>query len=99
VRIISKSRLRKFWEEHPDAEKPLMEWYKIATKADWENFVDVRATFRSADPYCDCVIFDIKGNNYRLITIILYPVKHVYIRYVLTHSEYDKGKWKDDCNC
>lgn len=99
MRIMSKSRLRKFWEIHPDAEAPLMEWYKITGNAEWENFVEVRATYRSADPYCDCVIFDIRGNSYWLITIILYPVKHVYVRYVLTHSEYDKGKWKDDCNC
>jgi mRNA interferase HigB len=99
VRIISKSKLREFWKQHPDAEAPLMEWYKITSKADWNNFADVRATFRHADPYCDCVIFDIKGNHYRLISIILYPVKHVYVRSVLTHADYDKGKWKDDCNC
>ena len=99
MRIISKSKLRAFWEEHPDAETPLMEWYKITSKADWNNFARVRDSFRPADPYCDCVIFDIKGNTYRLITIILYPVKHVYLRYVLTHAEYDKGRWKNDCNC
>jgi len=99
VRIISKSRLREFWRKHPDAEAPLMEWYKVTSKADWANFAEVRDTFRSADPYCDCVIFDIKGNDYRLITIILYQARHVYVRYALTHAEYDKGKWKNDCNC
>ena len=99
MRIISKSRLREFWRKHPDAEAPLMEWYKVAGKADWASFAEVRATFRSADSYCDCVIFDIKGNHYRLITIILYPVRHVYVRYVLTHAEYDRERWKNDCNC
>ena len=99
MRIISKSRLRQFWRKHPDAETPLMEWYKVTSKANWANLVEVRATFRHADPYCDCVIFDIKGNDYRLIAIILYPVRQLYVRYVLTHAEYDKGKWKDDCNC
>lgn len=99
MRIISKSRLREFWRSHPDAEAPLREWYKVTSKADWANFAEVRDTFRSADPYCDCVIFDIKGNDYRLITIILYQVRHIYVRYALTHAEYNKGKWKDDCNC
>ena len=81
-------------EDHQqeEAEAPLMEWYKVTSKADWRHFAEVRTTFRTADPYCDCAIFDIKGNNYRLITIILYPVRHVYVRSVLTHSEYDKGK-------
>ncbi|MGH9832300.1 MAG: type II toxin-antitoxin system HigB family toxin [Blastocatellia bacterium] len=99
MRIISKSKLREFWEKHPDAKASLEEWYRITNKSLWRNFADVRDTFRSADPYCDCVIFNIKGNNYRLITIVLYPVHHVYVRFVLAHSEYDKGRWKDDCNC
>jgi mRNA interferase HigB len=99
VRIISKSKLREFWQKHPDAEVSLIEWYKVVSKTVWHNFADVRSTFRHADPYCNCTIFDIKGNNYRLITIILYPVRHVYVRFVMTHAEYDKGKWKDDCNC
>jgi mRNA interferase HigB len=73
--------------------------YKVTSRADWRNFADVRDSLRHADVYCHCVVFDIKGNDYRLITIILYPVRHVYIRYVLTHAEYDKGNWKNDCDC
>jgi mRNA interferase HigB len=99
LRIISKSRLREFWRKHPEAEGALIEWYRVASKADWKSFAEVRNTFRHADPYCDCVIFDIRGNDIRLITIILYPVRTVYVRYVMAHGEYDKGKWKDDCNC
>ncbi len=99
MRIISKSRLKIFWRKYPEAEKALMEWYKTTDKADWANFAEVRDSFRHADVYCDCTVFDIKGNDYRLVTIILYRVKHVYVRAVLTHAEYDKGKWKDDCNC
>ena len=99
MRIISKSRLREFWKKHPDAEAPLMEWYKVTSHANWRNFADARASFRHAGVYCDCVVFDIKGNDYRLITVILYPARHVYVRYVLTQAEYDKGNWKDDCNC
>jgi mRNA interferase HigB len=99
MRIISKSRLRDFWRKHPSAETALMEWYKVVERADWKNFSEIRDTFRHADSYCDCVIFNIKGNDYRLITIVIYPARHVYIRYVLTHAEYDKGKWKNDCGC
>ncbi|MGH9843656.1 MAG: type II toxin-antitoxin system HigB family toxin, partial [Blastocatellia bacterium] len=51
MRIISKSRLREFWRKHPNAEAPLMEWYKVTSKAIWSNFAEVRDTFRSADPY------------------------------------------------
>jgi mRNA interferase HigB len=99
LRIINKKKLREFGEKYPDAKKPLLEWYDITDQASWHSFADVRNTFRHADPYCDCVIFDIKGNDYRLIAIILYQAQRVYVRHVLTHKEYDKGAWKDDCSC
>lgn len=99
MRVISKSKLREFWKKYPEAETPLMEWYRVTSKAVWNNFANVRSTFRHADVYCDCTIFDIKGNDFRLIAILLYPVQRVYVRDVLTHEEYDKGKWKNDCNC
>ncbi len=99
VRIISKSKLREFWEKHPETEEPLKEWFRVVSKANWKNFVDVRNTFRHADPYCDCVIFDVKGNDIRLIGIILYSAQRIYVRYVLNHAEYDKERWKNDCNC
>ncbi|MGH9766819.1 MAG: type II toxin-antitoxin system HigB family toxin [Blastocatellia bacterium] len=99
MRIITKKMLREFWERYPDAKKPLMERYDITEQATWRNFADVRNTFRPADSYCDCVIFDIKGNDYRLIAIILYQAQRVYTRHALTHKEYDEGAWKDDCSC
>lgn len=99
VRIISKKKLREFWERYPDAKKPLLDWYDLTGAATWRNFAEARNTFRHADVYCDCVIFDIKGNDYRLIAIVLYQSQRVYVRQVLTHKEYDKGAWKDDCSC
>ena len=99
MRIISKKKLREFWGKYQDAKKPLLEWYDITEQASWRSFADVRNTFRHADLYCDCVIFDIKGNDYRLIAIILYQAQRVYVRHVLTHKAYDKGVWKDDCSC
>ncbi len=99
LRIISKKKLRAFWQAYPAAQRPLQEWYDFTAEAAWGNFTEVRNTFRHADVYCDCVIFDIKGNDYRLIAIPLYQAHRVYVRHVLTHKEYDKGAWQDDCNC
>lgn len=99
MRIISKRRLQEFWREYPSSEQPLLSWYEIVKRVDWENFSDVRGSFRHADIYRDCVIFDIGGNKFRLITKIRYKKKRIYIRFVLTHSDYDKGLWKSDCEC
>lgn len=99
MRVISKRRLREFWEKHPDSQSPLEEWYKLTRKASWRNVAEVRATFRHADPVGTCTIFNIKGNNYRLIAKIDYAYQKVFIKYVLTHAEYDKEKWKDVCGC
>lgn len=97
MRIISKRRLQEFWIGNPVAEKSLLSWYETVKKADWEKFSDVRETFRRADVCRDCVIFDIGGNKFRLITKIRYQKKRVYIRFVLAHSDYDKDLWKSDC--
>ena len=99
MRIISKKALVEFWEKHPSAKKPLLAWHQTAKFSIWDNFADVRKTFRNADLYRDCVIFDIGGNKYRLIVKIRYRTKRVYIRFVMTHSEYDKNSWKEDCEC
>jgi len=99
MRIISKRRLQEFWRKYPFAEQPLLSWYETTKKANWESFLEVRETFRHADIYQDCVIFDIGGNKFRLITKIRYRVKKVFIRFVLTHSDYDKDLWKEDCKC
>jgi len=97
LRVISKKRLREFREQHPDAQTKLEGWYNAARKAYWRNLADVRATFRHADPVGTCTVFNIKGNDYRLITRISDTRQRVYERSVLTHAEYDKGTWKYDC--
>lgn len=98
MRIISKPKLRKFWENHQEAKIPLENWFRVVSKAEWNSFADVKNTFSPADLYKDCVVFNIGGNNYRLIAKIRYRTKKVFVRFVLTHSEYDMNKWKDDCN-
>jgi mRNA interferase HigB len=99
VHIITKKKLREFWRRYPDAESPLRAWAKLAEKNSWRSLADVRATFQTADPFCVCTIFNVGGNKYRLITHINYRRQKVYILHVLTHKEYDKERWKDDCNC
>jgi mRNA interferase HigB len=100
MRIISKRRLREFWERHPDAQSPLETWFKVTEKAHWSDFSDVRSTFASASNvplYCGliAIVFNIGGNKYRLITRIEYRFHVVYVKLVLTHREYDTNKWKD----
>ncbi|MBW4494836.1 MAG: type II toxin-antitoxin system HigB family toxin [Oscillatoria princeps RMCB-10] len=98
MHIISESALRKFWAKYPDSEKSLRTWYKITSKAQWSNFAEVKQTFSSADLAGHFTVFNIRGNNYRLITFIDYECKpkKVFIRAVLTHEEYDDEKWKQD---
>ena len=91
MRIIAKSTLRTFWERHPNAEEPLLAWYRETEKADWANPAQVKAQYRSASFVGENrVVFNIKGNDYRLVVKINYPYRVVYVRFVGTHAEYDK---------
>ena len=71
-------------------------WYKITSKASWFNLVDVQRVFPKAEAVSNFTVFNIKGNSYRLITSIDYQKQLIYIKYVLTHAEYDKEQWKND---
>ena len=96
MHIISRKALREFWETNPDAEVPLRQWEAIVGRADWRDWADLKATYGSADKVAEYVVFNIRGNKYRLIAIISYPKGKVYIQHVLTHKEYDRGAWKDN---
>jgi mRNA interferase HigB len=65
----------------------------------WQNWGEVRASYGNADLVGNCVVFNIGGNKYRLITRILYPSQTVYVLKVMSHKEYDQDKWKEDCGC
>ena len=99
MHVITFRKLKEFWQRYPDAEEPLRRWYKIAIKASWANLADARKDFPHADLVGICTIFNIKGNSYRLVSKIYYPSQVLLIRFVLTHVEYDKGSWEDDCEC
>ncbi len=91
MRIISLKRLREFWEAHADAEQSLKAWYKEACESDWRKPNDIKKRYPSADPIPgNRVVFNIKGNTYRLVVKIHYNTGIVYIRFAGTHPEYDK---------
>lgn len=100
MRVISLKRLREFWARHPNAEIPLRAWYRTVLGAEWTSLRDAKVTYPHADGVETgsgetLTVFNIGGNKYRLIARIRYDYRLVNIRVVLTHAEYDKGKWKD----
>lgn len=96
MRIISRRTLREFWEKHSTAKTGLLLWYQRVSNSEFPNFNDLRQVFPSADHVGNFTVFNISGNNYRLITYIDYEYQTVFIRAVLTHAEYDKENWKND---
>lgn len=96
MHVISKKKLREFSEDYPKAQAPLDAWYQTAKHANWDSFAAVRRTFNTADQVGRFTVFDIGGNNFRLIAVIHFDRRRLYVRHVLTHAEYDKGKWKDE---
>lgn len=96
MRVIAVSTLRTFWEQHPPAGEPLRSWYAIASRARWKNPADIKAVYRHASFLPgNRVVFNIKGNDYRLIVAIQYDRGLMYIRFVGTHAQYDRI---DACN-
>jgi len=97
MRIISEARLREYGGKDKNALKPLNLWRDLVRKADWKDFSDVRNYFNHADIYGNCVIFNIGGNKYRMIAKVEYQKHLVFIRAIMTHSEYEENKWCSDC--
>jgi mRNA interferase HigB len=90
MRIVAKRTLREFWELYPEAEDPLLAWYREVEKEDWTKPSQVKDKYRSASFVGDRVVFNIKGNDYRLVVKINYQYRVVYVRFVGTHKEYDE---------
>lgn len=91
MRIIAKSTLREFWLVHPPAEFPLLDWYNVVKQVEWNTPNDVKHTYGNASIVAnDRVVFNIKGNAYRLVTEINYEYQTVYIVWIGTHKAYDK---------
>jgi mRNA interferase HigB len=94
LRIISRRALRDAARQHNDLEAPLDVWFKVAKKSSWTCLNDIRNTWRDTDTVAGLTVFNVKGNNYRLIAKINYKSQMVFIKHILTHAEYDEGDWK-----
>jgi mRNA interferase HigB len=91
MRIIALRPLRDFWRRHPDAEIPLRSWYAAASRAAWSSPAEVKAAYRNASFIANNrIVFNIKGNDYRLVAAVHYNRGMMFIRFVGTHVEYDK---------
>jgi mRNA interferase HigB len=91
MRIISRRILREFWEKHPDAAIPLQTWFHDVERATWVSPADIKAVYRNASFLANNrVVFNIKGNHYRLVVLVVYQHGVVYIRFVGTHEEYGR---------
>jgi mRNA interferase HigB len=90
-RIFSKSTLREYWENNPDAEQYLKTWYDTAKNADWKSPNDVKKTYATASILKNNrIVFNIKGNSYRIIARFNFEKQWIFIRFIGTHNEYDK---------
>lgn len=97
MRIIAFSAIREYAGKRPDADVALRDWYKKVQKSSWTCFADIRNTFNSVDSVGDSrFVFNIKGNTYRLVAVVIFATQLVYIRFIGTHAEYERT----DClNC
>jgi mRNA interferase HigB len=95
VNVISRKKTREFSSRHRDAEVSLNAWYRVAKRSNWHNLAELKQVYPSADLVGRYTVFNIKGNKYRLIARIVYRTQTLFIVAVMTHEEYDLGKWKE----
>ena len=101
MRVLSLKPLREFWERHPDAEAVLRRWFKVAERAHWERWADVKVTFPQADLVpaqsgVKMVVFNVGGNKFRVVAHVPFRAGWMFIKRVLTHAEYSRDRWKED---
>jgi mRNA interferase HigB len=91
MRVIAISTLRAFWEKHPDAQTPLRAWYALASRAQWKSPADIKQAYRNASfTTNNRVVFNVKGNDYRLVVLVRYDKGLLFVKFVGTHAQYDK---------
>ena len=100
MRVVTRGRLEEYVRKHPDARASLFTWHELVKRSSWRSISDARAVFPTADAATvasgrTVTIFNIRGNNYRLITAVHHNTQIVYVMRFLTHAEYDKEAWKD----
>lgn len=93
MRIISKTFIKDYYTKNPQAKTALLNWVKKTEEAQWQNFADIRKTFNSVDSIGNQrYVFNIKGNDYRMVVVIKFTPQNVLIRFIGTHAEYDRIK-------
>jgi mRNA interferase HigB len=92
--VVSFSALKAFWRVQPDAEPNLRSWATVVERANWKNPVEMKRAFGYADLVGRRTVFNVAGNKYRLIARINYISQKVFVLYLLTHAEYERGAWR-----
>jgi len=96
MRIVTPKRLREFSIRHPISKIPLLYWYEIVKVAKWKKLADIKKDFNTVDYVGNNrYVFNIKGNDFRIVVIIIFLSQKIYIRFIGTHSEYDKINAKE----
>lgn len=95
MHVISFKRIREFFSSHRDAKTSLNSWYRVVKKTNWQSFAELKQTYPSADLVGRYVVFNISGNKYRLIARIVFRSQTIFVIRIMTHEEYDLGKWKE----
>ena len=91
MRVIAISTLRAFWSKHSDAQTPLMAWYALASRSQWRSPSDIKEAYRNASFTANNrVVFNIKGNDYRLVVLVRYDKGLLFVKFVGTHAQSDK---------
>ena len=91
MRILAYSTIREYIKNHAEADKPLRDWYIKVMKADWKGLADIQKDFNHVDFVGnDRYVFNIGGNNFRVVVVVIFLSHMVYIRFIGTHAEYDK---------
>jgi mRNA interferase HigB len=91
MRIVAITTLQAFWDKHPDAKVPLQAWYALASRAGWRSPSEIKAAYRNASFIAnERVVFNIKGNDYRLVVLVRYDKGLLFVKFVGTHAQYDK---------
>ena len=96
MNVISFKRIRNFSSLHRDAASPLKAWYTVVKRARWQNLAELKQVYPSTDLVDRYTVFNIKGNKYRLVSRIVYRSQTVFVVGIMTHQEYDRGKWKNE---
>jgi mRNA-degrading endonuclease HigB of HigAB toxin-antitoxin module len=101
MHVIARATLRSFAEQQRDAREWLENWWSIASRAGWRSLSEVRRTYLATDQVGGCLVFNCKGNTYRLIVRVSYANEHsrgtLFVKHFLTHAESSKGRWKEAC--